>query len=107
MIPRGWVLVPITPSERMLSEFAGHYWPHLPREKQDHERAAYNAMLLVVPTPPEGDVTEIEALKTKIVRLEGLLREADRRYWKELGPLKNTVGQLRKELRDVKRGKHE
>lgn len=74
MVPHGWVLLPIEPSERMLGEFAGVYWPHLRREKQDHERAAYAAMLAVCPTPPVGGTTELEAARDQLVRIETELR---------------------------------
>ena len=102
MTPHGWTLVPIEPSERMLSEFAGHYWPYLKREKQEHERAAYAAMLYVVPTPPTGGTSELESLREQLMRVESNLKEErakSRKLQRELSKVYSMMGQLRKDLR--------
>ena len=84
MIPQGWALIPIEPTERMLGEFAGCYWPHMCREKQEHERAAYAAMLAVCPTPPVGGTSELERkradkLQRELGRTYSLLGQAQKR----------------------------
>lgn len=102
MTPRGWMLVPIDPPERMLSEFAGHYWPHMQREKQDHERSAYAAMLAVCPTPPVGGTSELEAMRDQLNRLETELRLERKRADKlqrELNRSFSLLGQAQKRAR--------
>lgn len=99
MTPEGWVLVPIVPTERMLGEFAGFYWPHLKREKQDHERQAYASMLEVCPTPPVGGTTELEAVRDQLMRMEANLREErakSARLQRELNRAFSLLGQAQK-----------
>jgi len=102
MIPRGWVLVPMDPTATMLGEFAGFYWPQLPREKQDHERAAYAAMLAAAPTPPTGGTSELEALRDQLMRLETDLRLERKRSGKlqrDLNRAHSLLGQAQKRAR--------
>lgn len=102
MTPRGWMLVPIDPTERMLGEFAGFYWPHMPREKQEHELAAYAAMLAACPTPPTGGTSELEALRDQLMRLGTDLRLERKRADKlqrELGRTYSLLGQAQKMVR--------
>lgn len=102
MTPRGWMLVPIDPPERMLSEFAGRYCPHMRREKQEHERAAYAAMLAVCPTPPTGGTSELEALREQLIRMETELKLERKRADKlqrELNRSFSLLGQAQKRAR--------
>lgn len=102
MIPRGWMLVPLKPTERMLGEFAGFYWPHMRREKQEHERAAYAAMLAACPTPPVGGTSELEALREQLMRLETDLRLERKRADKlqrNLNRAHSLLGQAQKRAR--------
>lgn len=79
MIPDGWVLVPLVPTERMLNEFSGVWWPNLGRaelrqwtgEKRLLEEQAYAAMLAVAPSPP----TEGGHMQEQITRLTRRLRK--------------------------------
>lgn len=79
MIPAGWVLVPVIPSERMLDEFSEVAWPDkremgpIWREKRALEIQAYAAMLAVAPAPPVSDFHEVEVLKRQIKQLETLV----------------------------------
>lgn len=79
MIPTGWALVPVVPSERMLDEFSEVAWPDkhelgpIWREKRALEAKAYAAMLKVVPTAPEGHADEVEALRRQIAKLETVI----------------------------------
>lgn len=105
MIPQSWAIVPVEPTERMLGEFAGCYWPHMRREKQEHERGAYAAMLAVCPTPPVGGTSELEALREQLMRLETDLRmermerkRADK-LQRELGRTYSLLGQAQKRAR--------
>lgn len=100
--PKGWVPVPIDPTATMLGEFAGFYWPNLPREKQDHERAAYAAMLAAAPTPPTGGTTELEAVRDQLMRAETNLREErskSNRLQRELNKAYSLLGQAQKRAR--------
>lgn len=78
MIPDGWVLVPVIPSERMLTEFSGVWAPWLPTKRRELELQAYAAMLAVVPSPPvredDRDVL-IHTLKLQIHRLKTTLNQ--------------------------------
>lgn len=79
MIPNGWVLVPLVPTERMLNEFSGVWWPHCDKEelkdwakgKRQLEEEAYAAMLKAVPSPP----TEDGCMQEQITRLTRRLRK--------------------------------
>jgi hypothetical protein len=69
VIPDGWVLVPVVPSERMLTEFSGVWAPWLPKKRRELELKAYADMLAVVPTAPVGDSSQVQALQAQIRRL--------------------------------------
>lgn len=87
MIPEGWVLVPLVPSERMLTEFSGVWAPWLPKRHRELELKAYADMLAVVPTPPQGETTEVEALRKQIKRLQkqlGISKAETRKAYKKL-----------------------
>lgn len=79
MIPYGWALVPIMPTERMLNEFSGVWWPNLgmnelrqwTKEKRLLEEKAYAAMLAAAPSPP----TEDGNLQVQITKLNRRLRK--------------------------------
>lgn len=79
-IPEGWTLVPNTPTQSMLDEFSGVYWPErekwgeLYEAKRLLELQAYSAMLLATPTPPTRPDAEIEALQTRYRVLLGAYR---------------------------------
>lgn len=87
MIPEGWALVPLKPTERMLTEFSGVWAAWLPADRRALELEAYAAMLKVVPTPPAGETTEIEALRKQIKRLQkqlGISQAETRKAYKKL-----------------------
>lgn len=87
MIPEGWALVPVKPTERMLTEFSGVWAPWLPKDRRALELEAYAAMLAVVPTPPAGETTEVEALRKQIKRLQkqlGISQAETRKAYKKL-----------------------
>jgi hypothetical protein len=86
----------------MLGEFAGFYWPQLPREKQDHERQAYASMLASCPTPPVGGTTELEAVRDQLMRMETNLREErakSAKLQRELNRAFSLLGQAQKRAR--------
>lgn len=93
-IPAGWTLVPNTPTEKMLSEFAGRAWPSIPRPKQALEKEAYADMLAVAPSPPTSDPDE--ALRSRIRELE---RE-NRRLKTSLNHYRNQVQKFNRGLKD-------
>ena len=87
MIPDGWVLVPVVPSERMLTEFSGVWALWLPKDRRELELKAYADMLAVVPTPPCGGDTEAEALRHQIKQLQkqlGISKAETRKAYKKL-----------------------
>lgn len=78
MIPDGWLLVPVVPTERMLTEFSGVWAPWLPKSRRELELKAYADMLAVVPTPPTHDAecdVVIKALKLQVQRLKTSLNK--------------------------------
>lgn len=52
-VPQGFVLVPIEPTDAMLSHFAGMDWRKLSPDKQAAEIAAYSRMLAAAPKSEE------------------------------------------------------
>lgn len=105
MIPDGWVLVPVVPSERMLMEFSGVWWPNLGRaelrqwtgEKRLLEEQAYAAMLAVAPSPPKGDsITEAQILREQIRKLEKELGRSKAETRKAYKKLEYAWGKIRK-----------
>lgn len=102
MIPAGWALVPMIPTERMLNEFSGVWWPHCDREelkrwakdKRVLEEQAYASMIAVAPTPPDGSASEIEALKAAISRKTRIIRSKDAEVNRAYKKLKNCFARL-------------
>lgn len=87
MIPDGWVLVPVKPTERMLTEFSGVWAPWLPKDRRNLELDAYAAMLQVVPTAPTGGDNEVYALRRQIKQLQkqlGISKAETRKAYKKL-----------------------
>ncbi|WAX22380.1 hypothetical protein P6F34_gp27 [Pseudomonas phage MiCath] len=80
----GWVLVPVIPTDRMLNEFSGIWWPHVPqsqltawaKDKRAEELKAYAAMLAVAPSAPV-DCSQLDAANAHIRQLQKLLRDKD------------------------------
>lgn len=97
MIPHGWVLVPLVPSERMLTEFSGVWAPWLPRDRRHLELEAYKAMLRVVPTAPTEDAYEIVALRGLVERQARVIRGLEARNkkaWEKIHRLREKVREL-------------
>lgn len=77
MIPRGFVLVPVIPTERMLNEFSGVWWPNLgmnelrqwTKEKRLLEEKAYAAMIAVAPSAPVEDSSQLQAMQSQLRHL--------------------------------------
>lgn len=87
MIPEGWVLVPIVPSERMLTEFSGVWALWLPKNRRALELKAYADMLAVVPTPPTGEDSEVATLRAQVRQLKkqlGISKGETRKAYKKL-----------------------
>lgn len=103
MIRAGWVMVPLIPTERMLNEFSGVWWPHVDREelrrwakdKRLLEEQAYAAMLAVAPTPPEGGTDEVQLLREQIKRLEKRLGQSQAETKKAYKKLEYVWGKVR------------
>lgn len=96
MIPDGWVLVPVVPTERMLTEFSGVWAPWLPSARRELELKAYADMLAVVPTAPSGDtVTEAQLLREQIRRLEKRLGQSQAETRKAYKKLEYAWGKIR------------
>lgn len=90
----GWQLVPVIPTERMLSEFSGVWWPNIPRDKGVHEEAAYAAMLSVAPSPPVQGESEVEGLRELNKRLSLHLKTATESAKKARSERGETLRQL-------------
>lgn len=100
MIPDGWVLVPVIPSERMLTEFSGVWAPWLPTKRRELELQAYAAMLAVVPSAPApgGGVTEVQLLREQVRKLEKRLGQSQaetRKAYKKLAYAWDKIRALR------------
>ncbi len=94
----GWVLVPVIPSERMLTEFSGVWAQWLPKDRRDLELKAYADMLAVVPTPPTERTDEVQLLRQQIKRLEKRLGQSQaetRKAYKKLEYVWAKVRELR------------
>lgn len=102
MIPEGWALVPVVPSERMLTEFSGVWAQWLPKKRRELELQAYSAMLAVVPSSPIGGDTELEAVKNQLRTVEANLR-AERaksaKLQRDLNKAYSLLGQAQKRAR--------
>lgn len=104
MIPKGWVLVPVIPTERMLNEFSGVWWPNLGMnelrqwtgEKRLLEEQSYAAMIAVAPTPPKGEGASIESLKSDIKRKTRIIRSKDAEINRAYKKLKNAFDRIRR-----------
>lgn len=99
MIPEGWVLVPVVPSDRMLTEFSGVWALWLPKNRRELELKAYADMLAVVPTPPSSAGSEIDALRAKLDQQRRLLarvkKDKDYELNRAFKKLKNVFDRLR------------
>lgn len=97
MIPDGWVLVPVVPSERMLTEFSGVWAPWLPARRRELELKAYADMLAVCPSPPSGDsITEAQVLRAQIRKLEKELGRSKAETRKAYKKLEYAWGKIKK-----------
>ena|SRR6478752_5826931 len=93
-IPFGWTLVPNTPTERMLSEFAGRAFASIPRPKQELEREAYADMLAASPSPPMSD--PLEDIRRELSALK-----------RENKKLRTSLNHYRNQVQKFNRGLHD
>lgn len=103
VIPAGWALVPLIPTERMLNEFSGVWWPNCDsaeltkwaKDKRLLEEQAYAAMILAAPSPPVSGDSEIDSLRKNLLRKNKVIRAKDAEINKAYKKLKYAFDKLR------------
>jgi hypothetical protein len=99
MIPDGWVLVPLVPTERMLTEFSGVWAPWLPKARRDLELKAYADMLAAVPTPPSECGAMQDRLFEQARTIRGLTARNEK-AWEKIHKLRHKVSLLEAQLEE-------